>query len=117
MFAIIFFYYLQIQNGNVTPEIITDYIVAESIASNVDPQLVLNTAKFESRLNPKAIGDNNTSFGLYQIHLPAHRDISREQAENIIWSTNWTIREIKQNGCRIWSTCKDTMKQLSVRDD
>lgn len=34
----------------------------------VNPLLAIATAIHESGLNPKAIGDNGTSFGLYQLH-------------------------------------------------
>lgn len=110
-------FYYNLLSVDQSPNTITDYIVTESLVNGVDPQLILNTAKFESRLNPHAVGDHNTSFGLYQIHLPAHSEISRAQAEDIVWSTQWTINEMRKNGCRIWSTCSNTMKTLSIRDD
>jgi hypothetical protein len=36
--------------------------------------------KCESGHNPNAVGDHGYSFGLVQIYLPAHPDISKEQA-------------------------------------
>ena len=35
---------------------------------SVDPILAVSVALLESGLNPRALGDNNTSFGLYQLH-------------------------------------------------
>jgi len=37
-----------------------------------NPDLAAAIAMAESNGNPLAIGDNGTSFGLWQIHLPAH---------------------------------------------
>ncbi len=109
---ILAFYYAQITSKNIDPTIITDYIIAESVASGVDPQMVLGIAKAESGLNPQAIGDHGTSHGLFQIHLPAHKDITKEQAEDPIFATQWSINEMKKNGCKIWSTCQETMKGM-----
>lgn len=106
-------FYYQLLKTDQSPQVITDYIITESLVAGVDPQIVLNTARNESRLNPNAIGDHGTSYGLYQLHLPAHPDISKENAENIIWSTQWTINEIRKNSCKIWTTCEDTMKSLT----
>lgn len=43
-------------------------IVAQAEANGVDPRLALATAQQESGLNPAAVGDQGTSFGLYQLH-------------------------------------------------
>lgn len=106
------FYYQQIQNGNTDPVLIRDYIVTESLIMGVDPQISQGVVYRESRFNCKAIGDNGTSHGCWQIHLPAHKTVTKEQAHDIVWSTQWSLKEIKKNGCKIWSTCKDTMESL-----
>lgn len=41
----------------------------ESKKAGADPYAMLATAVVESGLNPKAVGDNGTSFGLYQYHI------------------------------------------------
>lgn len=83
---------------------------------NVDPQVAQGIAGKESKFHCEAIGDHGTSHGCWQIHLPAHKEISKEQAHDIIWSTQWSLQEIKEKGCGIWSTCKEVMKNLSDRD-
>jgi hypothetical protein len=40
----------------------------EAKKNGADPRAMLATAVVESGLNPKAVGDNGTSFGLYQYH-------------------------------------------------
>lgn len=41
----------------------------------------------ESGGNPKAVGDQGTSYGLWQIHLPAHPDVSVACAEDPVCAT------------------------------
>ena len=106
------FYYAQIISGNVSQEVIKDYIVAESLIIGVNPQLALGIAKAESGFDLNNVGDHGTSKGLWQIHLPAHKDISSDQAFDPIFSTVWSLKEMKKNGCGIWSTCKAVKSQL-----
>lgn len=59
----------------------------------------------ESSYNPNAIGDKNSSFGLVQIHLPAHPDVSIQQAEDIDFSLKFLAENLVEGKCAIWSTC------------
>lgn len=43
-------------------------VVDRAIAYGVAPSEMLSLASCESSLNPDAIGDDGTSFGLYQLH-------------------------------------------------
>ena len=56
--------------GMVSPEqqTLIEMIIHESAAAHVDPVLAVSVAILESALNPKAVGDNYTSFGLFQLH-------------------------------------------------
>lgn len=112
LIPILAFYYNAILSGSTTPAIIRDYIVVEALASNVNPQLAIGIATAESRLNPNAVGDYGTSVGLFQIHLPAHQDVSEEQAKNIIFSTEWSMNQLSQGNCQIWSTCQQVVNAL-----
>lgn len=53
-------------------------ITAVAVANAVDPTICLATAYHESGFDPFNIGDNGTSFGLFQLHeggeLPAGKD-------------------------------------------
>lgn len=50
-----------------SPEVV-QAIVSRAQRYGIDPTLALATAMHESGLNPQAVGDNGTSFGLYQLH-------------------------------------------------
>lgn len=69
--------------------------------------MALRVATAESGLDPTKMGDQNTSAGLWQIHLPAHPDVSLTEALDPQWSTIWAMKEMaKDDGCKIWSTCE-----------
>lgn len=69
----------------------------------------LNVAHFvdvvycESRFDYQAIGDSGTSYGIAQIHLPAHPDISKKQALDPYWSLTWMANEWSQDRANEWS--------------
>lgn len=50
------------------PSNVINDIIAQARAYNLDPRLALADAQVESGLNPRAVGDNGTSFGLFQLH-------------------------------------------------
>lgn len=49
----------------------------------------------ESNWLPSAVGDNGTSFGLAQIHMPAWPGISKGQAMNPVFALNWTAEKLR----------------------
>jgi hypothetical protein len=52
----------------------------------------------ETHLNTEAIGDNGKSFGAYQIHLGYHPDITKQQAKDFKWSTDWVLTRLMSKG-------------------
>lgn len=106
-------YYGQILAGNTDPVLIKDYIAVEALVMGVNPQMAQVVARRESEFNCTAKGDGGKSHGCWQIHLGWHPEITKEQARNIIWSTQWSLAEMKVNGCKAWSTCRDTMKEIA----
>jgi hypothetical protein len=107
------FYYGLINSNQVDAITIKDYIVTEALVVGVDPQMAIGIAEAEGQFDTNSVGDHGTSYGTWQIHLPAHKDITKEQATNLIWSTQWSLNEMKKNGCKIWSTCEQVMKKIS----
>lgn len=59
---------------------------------------LLGMAWTESRYNDKAIGDGGKSHGLYQIHLGYHPDVTVNQAEDIRFATEWTLKRLLHFG-------------------
>jgi soluble lytic murein transglycosylase-like protein len=81
----------------VIPLTIQDKIVKYANEYNADAEVIRNVMKCESSFNPNAVGDNNTSFGLSQIHLPAHPDITREQALDEDFAIIYMAKNITNN--------------------
>ncbi len=72
----------------------------------IEPELgdtLILLANCESTLNPNAMGDDANSFGLYQIFLKWHTDVTREQALEIDFATRWTAQKIREGEGHIWS--------------
>ena len=65
---------------------------------------IIKVIACESDFNPLAEGDNSRSFGLAQIHLPAHPDITKAQATDPRFALDWTIKEWKAGNENMW-TC------------
>lgn len=105
--------YAQIALNNVTPQYAEAAVLSpddfRAYAHLKAEEYQLNDTSFtatiecESHFNQNAIGDHGTSFGIAQIHLSAHPDVSRENALDGVWSIEWAAREFAKNP-RIW-TC------------
>lgn len=57
----------------------------------------------ESGGNPDAVGDHNTSFGVFQYHLVAHKDISKEEALDARWSIERAAEDFSNGKQGQWS--------------
>jgi len=84
-------------------EAIVELINSAAIRHGIDQHLFLETAKCESSLRPHVLGDGGESYGLWQIHLKSHPDVSTEQALDPVWATEWSAVKFKKDPT-IW-TC------------
>ena len=69
------------------------------------PIVAIAIVESESRYNSQAVGDHGTSFGLAQIHLPAHPNVTKEQALDEDFAINFLIINLLKGRCRLWTTC------------
>ena len=68
------------------------------------------TLECESNLDPSTIGDHGTSYGIAQIHLSAHPDISKEEALDPEFAIKWTAQHFAK-GHASWWTCWRNQKE------
>ncbi|MFE3653348.1 hypothetical protein ACFXO2_37140 [Streptomyces sp. NPDC059152] len=71
-----------------------DSVVQAILDATKDPHVresMLLGSRLESSWNPGAVGDNGTSFGPFQIHLPAHPGVTAAQAQNPAWATRYML--------------------------
>lgn len=64
--------------------------------------------KSESSWRPSIIGDNGNSYGLVQIYLKHHPEITESQALDPLWSARWLASEIKAGREWQWTICSCT---------
>jgi hypothetical protein len=73
------------------------YLYAEAPKHGIDPDDVAHSIYCESMWYSiqsgyiRADGVREDSWGLAQIHLPSHPDITREQALDAYWSIDWKL--------------------------
>ncbi len=65
---------------------------------------MLATVNCESGWVATSTGDYGTSIGIAQIHLPAHQDISKDQALDPYFSLDWAAYQFSIGNQAIW-TC------------
>lgn len=82
-------------------EDIEEIVIITAIRHNIDANKFLSVAKCESSLRPKVIGDDGSSIGLFQIHLPSHPEVAKEEALDPYWSAEWSAKKFKINP-HIW---------------
>jgi soluble lytic murein transglycosylase-like protein len=81
------------------------YEVSESIMNHI--------VRCESGFNPNAKGDFSTttqsynSYGLSQIHLPSHPEISKEEATDIEFALNFLASNLKVGNGKLWTCYKN----------
>jgi hypothetical protein len=89
-----------------TPAEIEDYIIYLAEHEGINVGTALSIANCESGFDGHAIGDHGTSLGVFQIHLPAHPEVTSEQALNPIWNVDWAFDQMLAGKFGIWS-CYD----------
>lgn len=83
---------------------IAAYIRYAASARAIDAEALLKTLECESKLNADARGDEGRSYGIAQIYLPAHPEISRAQALDPQWAIDWTAARFAEGKQGMW-TC------------
>lgn len=83
-------------------------IIEAAFRHEIDAKKFLATAKCEDKFQniQSTIVKNGTreeSYGVFQIHLPSHPSVSKEQALDPHWASEWSAKKFKKNP-RIW-TC------------
>lgn len=68
---------------------------------------------YHERNVPKGykVGDREQSFGLVQIHLPAHSNVTKEDATDPEFAIEFLAKNLKAGKASMW-TCA---KQLAIR--
>lgn len=76
---------------------------AEAIKYGLNPTRFDAVIECESGWNKDAIGDHGTSYGLVQIHLPDHPEISIAQATDPGFAIDWAAKMWRDGHAHDWS--------------
>lgn len=68
-----------------------DIIKQISAEYSIDWKIIYAICMVESNCKADTIGDSGQSYGAFQIHLPSHPNVSKEQAMDMEFATKWTI--------------------------
>ena len=87
---------------------IKSFIEAEARKAGVDEKLAVRLVKCESGFVPQQSqivknGVREDSWGVWQIHLPSHPQVTREKAMDIEFSTGYSLDLIKKGKASLWS--------------
>lgn len=70
---------------------------------NVSEKLMTSIIKCESNFDTDVVGDHGHSHGLVQIYLPAHPDISIQQANDPVFAVEYLADQLSKGNGRQWS--------------
>lgn len=76
----------------------------------VSGDVLMKVLKCESNLRSDAVGDSGRSFGVAQIFLPAHPEVTKEQALNAIWAIDWTAKQFSLGNARAWTCYRNLIR-------
>lgn len=93
-----------IAEHNVVKPSIKQLIHKSAIKYGVSEEKMSNTIKCESQYNPNTVGDGGYSYGLVQIHLPSHPSVTKEQALNPEFATDFMAENFANGKAHMW-TC------------
>ena len=82
----------------------SDLITFYGAKYNISTKVLHRTIKCESNYKQFAVGDGGTSFGLSQIHLPAHPNITKAQAFDKEFAISYMANEMSKGRASQW-TC------------
>jgi len=102
-FLVLFLLPISVHAQTAPPEI-QSIINNASDTYQVSPYTLENVLNCESTFNPEAVGDATTSFGIAQIHLIAHPEISLQEALNPVWAIDYLASSISSGKGNQW-TC------------
>jgi soluble lytic murein transglycosylase-like protein len=88
------------------PRTVDELIHDSSIKYGVSESVMRTVIKCESNFNPNAVGDGGHSFGLVQIHLPSHPEVTQGQATNPEFAVDFLANKLSTGQGRLWSCYK-----------
>jgi hypothetical protein len=93
---------------------IAGYIAEYSAEFGVASSTLNAVIKCESGGDKNAVGDFGTSFGLVQIHLPSHPELTKDQAFDPAFSIRYLAKKISENKGSMWTCYRQFKLSTSI---
>ena len=77
----------------------------------VNEDLLNYIIKCESGFNISSVGDKGKSFGLVQIHLPSHPEVTKQQALDFNFAVEFLSKNIAEGKADMW-TCYRNLNEV-----
>lgn len=113
---------IRVIDAPITPQITiikstSDLIQEYSVKYNVSAYLMSKVVQCESHgvngqsefLDPTGPNGREDSWGIVQIHLPAHPEVTKDEALDREFSIEWMAKKFSEGQSNIWS-CYDLVK-------
>jgi hypothetical protein len=88
----------------------SEKIATVALKYNVSQITMTRVIDCESSHNPSAIGDGGKSFGLVQIHLPSHPNITKAQALDSDFAIDFLAKSLSQGKGKMWTCFRNLNK-------
>lgn len=90
-----------------TPASTTEQVISYyADVYQVSAEEMAGTLWCESKYKSNAVGDHGHSYGIAQIYLDYHKDVSKKQALNPIFSIEWMARQFSVGNKHLWSCAR-----------
>ena len=86
----------------VQPLTLKQIATEDAVKYKLDVAAFLATIQCESQFRPYAVSPT-ADFGISQIHLAAHPDITKTEAFNPTWALNWAAKQWSVGRANEWS--------------
>lgn len=96
----------------IMPPTVQELVSKYALQYNVSASRMLATMKCESGLNNLAVGDHGNSYGIAQIFLKAHPEVTKEQAQDPAFASEFMAKEFSKGNARIWTCWRKLYAQV-----
>jgi hypothetical protein len=103
----------KISTDPLPPKTISELIAQYATLYKVSPITMTKVIKCESEGKSSAIGDGGHSYGLVQIHLPSHPEVTKEQALDPEFATQFLAKGIHNKQLHQW-TCGRKLAKIKL---
>jgi len=98
---------------------VREFIRNEAVKKEIDPDVVEKIVLCESGFVPQQSnyyheGERENSWGIWQFNLPSWKEMTREQAMDIPYSTEKALELIKEGKINLWSCAKNLSTPIKL---